>query len=74
MVHDKIPFLKHARYLVEDTVYSMLTYNTRNHGESGDGPLKVASYGSQNVEAAIEFIFNVINMLRDSVPGAGNVR
>lgn len=57
---EDIPFLRHAKYLV-DQGYSVLMYDTRNHGESSAGPLDWVSWGYVerfDVLAAVRFVAN----------------
>ena len=55
-----IPFLKHAHYLVAKG-YSVLMYDFRNHGESGNPGNEWVSWGpdeAQDVLAAVDFVAN----------------
>ncbi len=55
---DKIPFLKHAQYLVEQG-YSVLMYDFRSHGNSGDAKGNWVSWGpseAQDMVAAVDFV------------------
>ena len=55
-----IPFMKHVRYLV-DRGYSVLTYDFRNHGESGTGTCEWVTWGPEehkDVLAAVDFVSN----------------
>jgi dienelactone hydrolase len=53
----EIPFLRHAKTLVE-AGYSVLMYDFRNHGESGQGTCPWVSWGPEehkDILAAVEF-------------------
>ncbi len=55
-----IPFLKHAKHLVEQG-YSMLMYDFRNHGDSGTGTCPWVTWGPEehkDVLAAVEYVSN----------------
>jgi hypothetical protein len=57
---EDIQFLGHAPHLVERG-YSLLMYDLRNHGESGEGTIPWVSWGpheSNDVVAAVDFISN----------------
>lgn len=56
--NDKIPFLKHAKYLV-DKGYSVLMYDFRSHGNSGKAKDNWVSWGpneAQDLVAAVDFV------------------
>lgn len=58
--NDKIPFLKHAKYLV-DKGYSVLMYDFRNHGNSETGTCEWVTWGpaeAKDVLAAVDFVAN----------------
>ena len=58
-----IPFLKHAKYLV-DQGYSMLMYDFRNHGNSGTGTCPWVTWGPEehkDVLAAVDYVSNHID-------------
>lgn len=55
-----IPFMKHVKYLV-DRGYSVLTYDFRNHGDSGTGTCEWVTWGPEehkDVLAAVDFVSN----------------
>jgi dienelactone hydrolase len=55
-----IPFLKHAKYLV-DHGYSVLMYDFRNHGNSDSGTCPWVTWGPEehkDVLAAVEYVSN----------------
>ena len=55
---EDIPFLRHITWLNEQG-YSVLAYDTRNHGDSTSGPLEWTSWGyreTPDVIAAVEFL------------------
>ena len=57
MWNENIPFMKHVKWLV-DAGYSVLTYDTRNHGESDTGTCEWVTWGpeeTKDVLAAVEF-------------------
>ena len=56
--NDKIPFLKHVKYLV-DKNYSVLMYDFRSHGNSGEAKDNWVSWGpleAQDLVAAVDFV------------------
>ena len=58
MWHQDIPFMKHVKYLV-DNGYSVLTYDFRNHGNSGTGTCEWVTWGPEehkDVLAAVDFV------------------
>lgn len=57
---DKIPFLKHVKYLV-DKGYSVLMYDFRSHGNSDEAKGNWVSWGpneAQDLVAALEYVTN----------------
>ncbi|NRB49082.1 MAG: alpha/beta hydrolase [Saprospiraceae bacterium] len=55
---EKIPFLKHVKYLVEKG-YSVLMYDFRSHGESQEAKGNWVSWGpqeAQDLSAAVKFV------------------
>lgn len=57
---DDIHFLEQGKYLV-DAGYSVLMYDLRNHGSSGEGTIPWVTWGTEerkDVLAAVEFISN----------------
>ena len=57
---DDIHFLKQAKYLV-DAGYSVLMYDLRNHGNSGEGTIPWITWGTEerkDVLAAVNYISN----------------
>ena len=55
-----IPFLKHAKYLV-DQGYSILMYDFRNHGNSDTGTCPWVTWGPEehkDVQAAVDYVSN----------------
>jgi dienelactone hydrolase len=58
MWNEEISFLKHVKYLV-DKGYSVLMYDFRNHGNSGEGTCPWVTWGPEehkDVLAAVDFI------------------
>lgn len=58
--NEKIPFLKHIKYLV-DRGYSVLMYDFRNHGNSGTGTSEWVTWGpaeAKDTVAAVDFVAN----------------
>lgn len=56
--NEEIPFLQHAKYLVEKG-YSVLMYDFRSHGNSGEAKDNWVSWGpneAQDLVAAIDFV------------------
>lgn len=68
--YDKdIEFLRQAKYL-NDAGYTVLMYDFRNHGNSGEGSLPYISWGEEeakDVIAAVEFISNHVDYNRASI-------
>ncbi len=56
--NERIPFLKHVKYLV-DQGYSVLMYDFRSHGNSGEAKGNWVSWGpneAQDLVAAVDFV------------------
>lgn len=68
--YDKdIEFLRQAKYL-NDAGYTVLMYDFRNHGNSGEGSLPYISWGEEeakDVIAAVEFISNHVDYNQASI-------
>lgn len=60
MWKENISFLKHVKYLVEQG-YSVLMYDFRNHGNSGEGTCPWVTWGPEehkDVLAAVDYVSN----------------